>query len=245
MSCVDNKMTATLSMPIHFEFDKSQEIRYEILRLIKEDEGVKDAIRRAIEENKSKAESGKSPAVANMNLILELKEKLRQRDKELKRIKEEISILKQNELDYTLFKDILQMYYDYQNMTEDVKEQFSNVFLQNTFISFIACVSQQESPIEIWDGIKRYMDEDEIESSKVEFMKTVLVFSVAMSNGSRRGAKQLEIFEPGIGEPFSDRWHCVYDAGGNKQGRIEEVKLAGIRYLGEFKALRPSLVLLR
>lgn len=238
-------MTATLSLPIRFEFDRPQEIRHELLRLIKEDECVKEEIRKVIGDKGNKEVAFKSPVVGNTNLISELKEKLFLRDKEVNVLKEEISAFKQNEANYEPFKDILQMYHSYQNMSEDIKDQFSNVFRQNNLLSFVACVSQHEAPTEIWDGIKRCMDGNEIEYSKIEFMKSVLVLSVKISNGSRSAARQLELFEPAIGEPFSDRWHCVYDAGGNKQGKIEEIKLPGIRNFGESKALRPSLVLLR
>lgn len=239
-------MTATLSLPIRFEFDNPQEIRHELLRLIKEDECVKEEIKKAIGLKGNTEVAFKSSTEGNNNFIIEeLNDKLSQRDKELNKLKEKILTLQKNEENCEPFKDILQMYRAYKNLSEDVKNQFSNVFLHNNLLSFVSCISQQDSPMEIWDSIKRCMDGYEIESSKIEFMKSMLIFSVKMSNGSRSATRQMELFEPQIGESFSDRWHCVYDAGGNKQGRIEEVILVGIRYHGESKMLRPSLVLLR
>lgn len=205
-----------LSIPIRVSVEGQSSTREEFLRLLKEDEPVRQAVRSLLEDN----------SVQEASLTLQSPQKEAAMEK---------TVLSQQS---TYFAHGLELFQKYGKLNETIRDQFAHVFQHDDdFETFICCGAQKDAPQEVWDGIKRCLGT--AHPRELTVLKNILAYSVELVNRSFP-SPIFQLAKVQAGDSYNDNLHSIYGTNSKKQGDVAEVFLQGL--LRGNDCIRKSLI---
>ena len=172
---------------------------------------------------------------ANNNRILELEN---EKIQIIKNYDEQLSVLSDSLMDYeSKFKDILNAYSLYYELSDEIKMRLKNIFGLNNIRCFIAATTEWNNVEGLWNFAKRRIVENEIDDAKGLVYLFRFLFQQYIQNVNNNG---LELITPSIGERYDSDKHTIL--GVKTDGVVSKVLIDGIYNKSDNKVVFRSLI---
>ena len=141
-------------------------------------------------------------------------------------------------MDYeSKFKDILNAYSLYYELSDEIKMRLKNIFGLNNIRCFIAATTEWNNVEGLWNFAKRRIVENEIDDAKGLVYLFRFLFQQYIQNVNNNG---LELITPSIGERYDSDKHTIL--GVKTDGVVSKVLIDGIYNKSDNKVVFRSLI---
>ncbi|OQY39059.1 MAG: hypothetical protein B6229_04510 [Spirochaetaceae bacterium 4572_7] len=120
------------------------------------------------------------------------------------------------------FKEQLDIYKLYTELSGDTKSSLSGIFKENSLIGFLACGYQESNITSFWDYIK-----DEIKESKNQDIESLIKIFDFLFKGYSISNPNFIRNEINLGDEFDDDLHIRHSSSSRVNGEITEVMFKG------------------